>query len=137
MLAFDFGMRRIGVAVGELSMRMAHPLATIAAASNEQRFAEITALVEEWKPVLLVVGLPAHADGGEHEMATACRRFAARLQGRFKLDAILVDEQFTSASASSALHESGVTGRKQKPLLDQMAAQQILQSYFNELARNS
>ena len=118
-------------------MRMAHPVATISAASNEQRFAEIAALVNEWKPVLLVVGLPAHEDGGEHEMAAACRRFAGRLQGRFKLDAILVDEQFTSASASSALHESGVTGRKQKPLLDQMAAQQILQSYFNELARNT
>ena len=130
-------MRRIGVAVGELSMRMAHPLATISAASNEQRFAEITALVDEWKPVLLVVGLPAHEDGGEHEMAAACRRFAERLEGRFKLDAILVNEQFTSVSASSALHESGVTGRKQKPLLDQMAAQQILQSYFNELARNT
>ena len=118
-------------------MKMAHPLATICAESNEQRYTEIAALVNEWKPVLLVVGLPAHGDGAEHEMAAACRRFARRLEGRFKLDAILVDEQFTSASASSALHESGVRGRKQKPLLDQIAAQQILQSYFNELARNT
>ena len=62
-------MRRIGVAVGELSMKMAHPLATISAENNLQRFTEIAALVDEWKPVLLVVGLPAHEDGAEREFA--------------------------------------------------------------------
>lgn len=131
MLAFDFGLKRIGVALGELSLGLAHPLVTLREESNAERFRAIAGLIEEWRPVLLVVGLPRHLDGGEHELSGPCRRFARRLEGRFGIRAVLVDERLSSAAAAEALHQAGVRGRKQKAVLDQAAAQQILQSLFD------
>ena len=81
VLAFDFGERRIGVAVGELELGIAHPLETIDAAANDARFARIAALLQEWQPVLLVVGLPLALDGTEHRLTALARKFAQRLQG--------------------------------------------------------
>lgn len=132
VLAFDFGEKRIGVAVGDLSVGLAHPLATIDGEGNAQRFAAIQALIDEWRPVALVVGLPAHLDGSEHALSALCRRFARRLEGRFGLKAFLMDERLTSLAAEECLREAGVRGRKQKPLLDQVAAQQILQTFLDE-----
>ncbi|HEU5283424.1 MAG TPA: Holliday junction resolvase RuvX [Burkholderiales bacterium] len=130
VLAFDFGEKRLGVAVGELELELAHPLVTIAAATDEERLAAVEELVKEWSPVLFVVGLPTHPDGNAHALATRCGRFAERLRGRFGRPARLVDERLTSATASMALAEAGVRGRRQKEMLDQVAAQHILQAYF-------
>jgi putative holliday junction resolvase len=135
VLAFDFGLKRTGVALGELELGLAHPLATIAGENNEQRFSMIAALVAEWKPKLLVVGLSTHANGTENEMSAQCRRFARRLEGRFNIRTVLVDERFSSTSASEALREAGIRGRKQKPMLDQVAAQEILQAFFDSGAQ--
>jgi len=132
VLAFDFGKKRIGVAVGTTTLKLAHPLTTIHSEINDQRFAAIHALIEEWQPVLLIVGLPLHSDGKAHEMTHLCERFARRLTGRFNIQALLVDERYTSRTASAALHQAGVSGRKQKSFLDQVAAQHILQSFFDE-----
>ena len=132
LLAFDFGTKRIGVAVGNTISATAQPLTTLHGEQNEQRFAAIAALIGEWQPAALVVGLPCNEDGTPHEMTALCRRFANRLKGRFNLPTILVDERYTSAAASSQLAEMGIRGIKQKPLLDQVAAQQILQAYFDE-----
>jgi putative Holliday junction resolvase len=132
LLAFDFGTKRIGVAVGNSISGTAQPLTTLHGEQNEQRFAAMEALIREWQPVALVVGLPCNDDGTPHELTRLCRRFANRLKGRFNLPTILVDERYTSAAASSHLNEAGIRGIKQKPLLDQVAAQQILQAYFNE-----
>ena len=74
VLAFDFGARRLGVAVGELTLRIAHPLETIQAATEEARMEQVGRLIKEWSPVLLVVGLPSHMDGTEHELSARCRR---------------------------------------------------------------
>lgn len=131
MLAFDFGLKRIGVALGERRLGIAHPLQTIAAEDNARRFDAIAALIEEWRPVLVVVGLPRHLDGAEHELAARCRRFARQLEGRFRLHAVLVDERLSSAAAGESLAQAGVRGRKQKPVLDQAAAQHILQQFFD------
>ena len=133
-LAFDFGTRRVGVAVGNSITSSARPLTTLHGEQNEQRFAAIAELIREWQPSALVVGLPSHDDGTPHELTRLCRRFAQRLKGRFNLPTILVDERYTSAAASSQLAEAGIRGIKQKPLLDQVAAQQILQAYFDEPA---
>ena len=130
-MAFDFGTKRIGIAVGDLQLGLAHPLATVSDALTERRFDSIAKLIEEWQPVLLVVGLPTHADGTEHELTRLSRRFARRLEGRFGIKTALVDERYTSITASTALREAGVKGKKREPLLDQVAAQQILQSYFD------
>lgn len=130
-LAFDFGEKRIGVAVGDAIVGIAHPLVTIEDESNEVRFNKIAELITEWKPSQLVVGLPMHMDGTEHELSRLCRRFARRLEGRFSLPSILIDERLTSVEASQTLNLSGIKGRKQKTVLDQVAAQHILQSYFD------
>jgi len=131
ILAFDFGEKRIGVAVGDMEIGIAHPLTTIATESNDERFAAIGALVSEWKPALLVVGLPLHMDGTEHELTRLCRRFARRLEGRFGIPTQLVDERLSSAEASQSLGEAGIRGIAQKAMLDQVAAQHILCSYLD------
>lgn len=131
VLAFDFGLKRIGVAVGDLALGMAHPLGVIDDERTAQRFDAIEAYLREWQPALLVVGLPAYLDGTEHEMSAQCRRFARRLEGRFGIKAVLVDERLSSVAASQSLREAGVSGRRQKAVLDQAAAQQILQTYFD------
>lgn len=131
-MGFDFGLKRVGVAVGEMELATTHPLVTISEESSDKRFAKIAGLIAEWKPVLLVVGVPAYPDGGAHPLAETCRRFARRLEGRFNLPVALVDEQLTSAEASSNLRAAGVAGRKQKSVLDQVAAQQILETYLTQ-----
>ena len=131
VLAFDFGEKRVGVAVGDLGLGLAHPLVTVSEGITKRRFDTITKLIEEWKPVQLVVGLPTHADGTDHELTRLSRRFARRLEGRFGISTWLVDERYTSITASVTLREAGIKGKKQKLVLDQVAAQQILQSYFD------
>jgi len=130
VLGFDFGEKRIGIAVGDFETRLAHPLTTLAAADNRSRFAAIAALVREWRPVRLIVGLPAHADGTEHEMSRLARRFAQRLHGRFGIPIDLVDERFTSAAAETALRATGAGARRRKAALDAVAAQEILRTFF-------
>lgn len=132
LLAFDFGTKRIGVAVGNTVSATARPLTTIDAEKNDMRFASIAELLKEWQPAALVVGLPCNDDGTPHEMTALSRRFANRLKGRFNLPTMLIDERYTSAAASSVLDKEGIHGRKQKNLIDQYAAQQILQAYFDE-----
>ena len=134
LLAFDFGTERIGVAVGNSISASARALTTVHGNQNEKRFADIAKLVHEWQPAVLIVGLPSHPDGVTHEITRLSRRFARRLKGRFSLPVILVDERYTSTAASTQLNSMGVHGIKQKPLLDQYAAQQILQAYFDEPA---
>lgn len=134
VLAFDFGERRIGVAVGEHLIKSANPLTAIDNESNEVRFTRITELIQEWQPKLLVVGLPLSLEGEETEMTQLCKKFARRLNGRFNLPVALIDERYSSAQASQLLNETGIKGRAQKPMLDQVAAQTILQSYFDGLS---
>lgn len=133
-LGFDFGLKRIGVASGEHLLGIAHPLTTLNVESNEDRFNQIAKLVDEWKPSTLVVGLPLTLDGEEHEVTLLCKKFARRLDGRFGLPVVMIDERLSSAEASQSLKEIGINGRKQKPMLDQIAAQVILQSYFDTIS---
>ena len=130
VLAFDFGEKRIGVATGETLLGSAHPLTVIHAESNDDRFAAIGKLVDEWRPVQLVVGLPTHADGTPHDMTRLATKFAERLQRRFKLPVALADERLTSLDAEARLRETGRNARTAKPLLDAVAAQLILQTWF-------
>jgi len=133
VLAFDFGTRRIGVAVGDFETRISHPLTSITGAENRARFAAIEKLIAEWRPALLVVGLPAHADGAEHLVGRLAQRFAQRLQGRFGIPARLVDERLTSNEAQGMLHAAGARGARLKAGLDAVAAQRILEAYFESI----
>jgi putative Holliday junction resolvase len=133
VLAFDFGEKRIGMAVGETMLKVAHPLTTINAEVNEVKFKQIGSIVQEWRPSLLVVGLPLHMDGEAHLLTQLSKKFAQRLEGRFNLPVIMVDERLSSVEASQNLNAAGIKGIKQKAMLDAVAAQSILQSYFDEL----
>ncbi len=131
VLAFDYGEKRIGVAVGELSLKIAHPLTTLIAESDVQRWAAVLPLVAEWQPVLFVVGLPGAADGVEHPVGRRCRKFAQGLAARLGIPAVLIDERLSSWAGEQALREAGARFRGDKGAVDQAAAQQILKSYFD------
>jgi len=137
VLAFDFGEKRIGVAVGETTLKLAHPLTTIHAEENAKKFSLIANLIEEWHAQLLVVGLPMYLNGEPHILTSLAKKFAQRLEGRFNLPVIMVDERLSSAEASQELKASGITGIAQKEMLDQVAAKTILQSYFDNMTVNN
>ena len=131
VIAFDFGEKRIGVAVGEWSLLQAHPLTVIHGEANADRFAAISALIDEWRPASLVVGLPLTLDGEAHAMTARCTRFANQLRGRFGLGVDYADERLSSVEAEERLRESGHNAKSAKAHLDAVAAQLILQCYFD------
>jgi len=131
LIGFDFGERRIGVAVGETATGIANPLGAIEAAANEPRFREIEKLVHEWRPSGFVVGRPRHADDSEHAVAKLAEKFARRLQSRYKLPVVMIDETLSSADAESQLRSSRA-GAKRKGDVDAVAAAIILQSYLDD-----
>jgi putative Holliday junction resolvase len=128
LLAFDYGERRIGVAIGNTLTRHARALTIIANHSREFRFAEIERLIGEWGPNTLVVGLPCHPDGTPHAMTQLAKRFGNQLNGRFGLAVTWVDERYSSVAAAAQGGEFARPGAA----LDAEAARIILQQYFDE-----
>ena len=124
VMAFDFGTRRIGVAVGNTLTKVGQPLKTIAELSEDVRFKAIQTLIKEWQPNQLVVGLPCHPDGAEHEMSAKARRFGNQLHGRFHLPVEWVDERYTSAVLEG--------DPDMRDNLDAESAALILEQYFLE-----
>lgn len=134
LIGFDFGSRRIGVAVGETSTRIASPLGAIDAPANDARFEAIGRIVAEWRPTGFVVGRPKHSDGSEHEVARLAEKFARRLEARYGVPVAFVDETLTSAEAESTLRGSRTrAGRKAD--IDALAATIILQSFLDGMQR--
>ena len=119
ILAFDFGEKRIGVAVGNTITKTAEALKIIQEKNQDEKFKAIESLIEEWQPQLLVVGLPIHPDGAEHEMTLKAKRFGNQLHGRFQKEVVWVDERYTSVSVQNGN--------------DALAAQLILQQYLDTL----
>lgn len=136
VLAFDFGTRRIGVAVGNTVTRTARALTTVSGTTQDARLEAIAALVAEWQPQFLLVGVPVHADGTPHAMTARAQGFARELTSRFGIEVALADERHTTELAQSALDQAGA-GRKGRPLRDAMAAQLILQGYLDDAAASS
>ena len=124
VLAFDFGLKRIGVAVGEPELRTAHPLPAVG------QFSQIEKLVAQWTPSALVVGWPTTLQGEPHAMTRRAEDFARRLEKRFKLPVARVDERFSSKEADSRLRGT----RAKKGEIDSVAAQLLLEQYFDEAA---
>jgi putative holliday junction resolvase len=132
VLAFDYGTRRIGVAVGNSITGQGQALAPISADQDDTRFAQIAARIAEWAPDQLVVGLPCHPDGAEHAMTGKAQRFGNQLHGRFGLPVAWVDERYTSAVLENDPRFSN-GGRKSKGAsLDSESARLILEQYFLE-----
>ena len=128
LLAFDFGLKRTGVAVGNTISGGARPLTTIVAEENDKRFAAVAALLEEWKPDTLLVGLPLAPDGAETEISKRARRFGNQLHGRFGLPVEFVDERYSSAVAEDGLKPR----RADKEKIDAAAAAIILQAWLDQ-----
>ena len=131
LIGFDFGERRIGVAVGETATGIANPLGAIDEAANEARFREIEKLVREWRPSAFIVGRPRHSDDSEHAVAKLAEKFARRLRSKYNVPVVMIDETLTSATAESSLRESRA-GAKRKGDVDAVAAAIILQSYLDD-----
>lgn len=126
LLGFDFGEKRIGIAIGNTITGTARPLLVLEVEQREARFAAIERLLAEWQPDALVVGVPCHPDGTEHEMTARCQRFANQLHGRFGLPVQRVDERYSSVAAVEQHTQGSAHG------LDAVAAQIILQQYLNQ-----
>ena len=132
VLAFDYGRRRIGVAVGQTVTGSASPLGVVDNHPDGPDTARIAALINEWRPGLLVVGMPAHADGSPSEMQNYVRVFIEELSG-FDLPVETVDERFTSLEAEAKLKEAraaGARGRISKELIDSAAGVLIAERYL-------
>jgi putative Holliday junction resolvase len=132
LLGFDFGTRRIGVAVANTITRQASPLTTLEIADDRARLDAIAALVREWSPSQLVVGVPVHADGATHAMTARARAFATTLARRFKLPVAEVDERYTTEIAQQVLDESALPRHRHRSVRDQVAAQLILQAFLDD-----
>ncbi len=132
ILGFDYGKQRTGVAVGQTLTRTAQALTTLQSQNGKPDWKAIQQLVEEWRPVRLVVGLPLHLDGQEQEMTNAARHFANQLHGRFGLPVSHMDERLSSAEAEQILAEMRSPGGYDKQAVDKLAAQLILQSWLEQ-----
>jgi len=132
ILGFDFGMKNIGIAVGQELTRTANPLTALKARDGIPDWDQIRKLLDEWQPDLLVVGLPLNMDGTEQEMTAAARRFGNRLNGRFNLPVEWQDERLTTYEALDQMGIRSKMDSRQRSDVDQLSAQLILQSWLNQ-----
>jgi putative Holliday junction resolvase len=131
-MAFDFGESRIGIAIGNTLLKIPHPLEVVSGHNKFEKFAKIGKLIDEWRPVLLVIGMPGQADNKEL-LVQSIIRFSNRLKNNFKLPVSFVNEDYTSANAANQLKEQNIYGKAQKTKLDSLAACGILQTYFSSI----
>jgi putative Holliday junction resolvase len=129
-MAFDFGLRQIGVAVGNCLLRSTQPLAIIRAREGIPDWSALEQMVKQWQPDLLVVGDPLNMDGSAGELCLRARKFANRLHGRLGLPVELVDERLTSFEAKQISREQGHGGDYKRQPVDSHAAELVLQSWL-------
>lgn len=135
IMAFDFGLRRMGVAIGHSQTGTASPLAMIPARDGIPDWTRIAALVEEWRPDLFVVGLPLNMDDSESEMCLRARKFARRLHGFYHRPYTMVDERLTSFEAKSTVLANGKARNFGDDGIDDLAAVLILESWLLQQAQ--
>ena len=128
VMAFDYGLRQIGVAVGNVATSSAQALTTLQAKDGIPRWEEVKTLLEEWQPQRLLVGLPLNMDGTSSELSQRSEKFGRRLQGRFALPVDYMDERLSSFDAKQLLRESGHKGDYKHAPADALAAELILRT---------
>ena len=133
LLGFDFGTKRIGIAIGQEVTQTANPLVTIEAVKHKPNWDKISKIIQEWQPDLLVIGLPLHMDGTEQPMTQAARRFSNQLNGRYQIPTALMDERLSSNEAESIIKEQSDSPARfqDKAQIDMISAQLILQSWMS------
>ncbi|MDD7805382.1 MAG: Holliday junction resolvase RuvX [Endozoicomonas sp. (ex Botrylloides leachii)] len=132
LLAFDFGITNIGVAIGQSITRTATALPPLKAKNGTPDWYQVAVLIEQWKPDAVVVGIPFNMDGSESEMSRRSRKFGKRIQGRFNLTCYEADERLTSFEAKEWAGKLGHHGHYKSKPVDSMAAQIILESWLND-----
>lgn len=135
VLAFDYGLRQMGVATGQTLTNSAQGLCILKANDGVPNWDQISKLLEEWKPDLVLVGLPLNMDASESELSRLARKFARRLQGRFNVNVLMVDERLTSQDAKTLVrneNNEGKSGRMDVTKIDHLAAALILQSWLDQ-----
>lgn len=133
LFGIDYGRRRIGIAVGQELTASARPLTTLRNGPDGPDWRTLAALIDEWRPQLLILGLPRHADGSDNSVSVAVRAFRDELERRFDLPLAAVDERLSSAAAAERLAASGRRYRRDD--IDAAAAALILESYLHEASR--
>jgi putative Holliday junction resolvase len=136
-LAFDYGLKRIGVAVGQAVTRTANPCAVLSAQEGIPRWEEIQALIDEWHPQVLVVGIPLNMDGTEQPFTARAKKFANRLEGRFGLPVYGADERQTTVEARAQLFEEGGYKALSKSSVDAQAAKIMLEAWLRAIPKGS
>lgn len=132
LLGFDFGLKRIGIAVGQQITGTASALCTVTSRDNKPDWDAISGLIGAWCPDALVVGLPLHADGSESEMSVAARKFAHQLEARYRLPVHTMDERLSSHAAAQTLGRKSAQGQAD---IDAIAASIILQNWLESYKR--
>lgn len=132
LLGFDYGLKNIGVAVGQELTQTANPLTVINARDGTPNWDDVKALLDEWQPALLIVGLPLNMDGTEQEMTHAARKFGNRLNGRFQVAVEWQDERLSTFEALESLGIRSKMQSKNRSDVDRISAQLILQSWLNQ-----
>jgi putative Holliday junction resolvase len=135
-LSFDYGTKRIGVAVGNTVSVSATALDTITVKNEQPDWTHISKLIEEWQPDALIVGKPIQMDESDNPVTPKARRFGNRLHGRYQIPVHHVDERLSSHMALSEIREAGYNHRRSRGLVDSYAAREILQTFLNGLPRN-
>jgi len=130
VISFDFGLRNIGVAVGNCRLGTTQPLAVLKARDGQPDWQELINLVSEWQPERLVVGEPLHMDGSDSELSQLATKFARRLHGRLGLPVDMIDERLSSVEAKSISREQGHRGDYRANPVDSLAAELILKSWL-------
>lgn len=130
LLAFDFGMKRIGMAIGQSITQSANPLPILKAKDGVPDWQQVASVIEEWGVEAFIVGLPYNMDGTEQLMTHRARKFGNKLAGRFNKPVFFVDERLTTIEAKSQMHEQ-IKGRSRFEKADSIAAVLILESWFS------
>ena len=131
-MAFDFGLRQIGVAMGNCLLGTTQPLSIIRAKDGLPEWHSLEKLIEQWHPDLLVVGEPLNMDGTESKLSKLAEKFARRLHGRLGLQVVMVDERLSSFEAKSTSRQQGHRGDFKKQPIDSLAAELILRTWLAE-----
>ena len=130
ILSFDFGEKRIGVAIGNSITKSSHPLETINTSKNTERYKLIELLLKTWEPVKLVIGYPLNDDGTLSKMSLLAKKFGMKLGNKYNIPIAMIDERFTSSEADLELKKFEKNFKKRKIVVDQVAAMIILDSFF-------
>lgn len=132
VMAFDFGLSRIGVATGNCLIGTTTPLPVLRAKDGVPQWDTLESLVKEWQPDLLVVGEPLNMDGSPSELSARAEKFARRLHGRLGIEVVMVDERLSSFEAKMTSREQGHNGDFRRQPVDSLAAELILQTWLVE-----